>query len=87
MLQGDNLGIVAKARAMMYFDGQVLPVSFDSKEELAKTNTTDLIIVEKEGITDVLLEAARKYRIGLVATGGDSLTMLRIYCGLQIMQE
>jgi hypothetical protein len=66
----EYLGIVAKARAMMYFNGQVYPVSFDSKEELARTGTTDLVVVEKEGITDVLLEAARRYRIALVATAG-----------------
>ena len=55
----EYLGIVAKARAMLYFNGRVFPVSFDSKEELARTNTTDLIIVEKEGITDVLLDVAK----------------------------
>ena len=30
----ESLGIVAKARAMLYINGQVYPVSFDSKEEL-----------------------------------------------------
>jgi hypothetical protein len=45
-------------------------VSFDSKEEFARTKTTDLVIVEKEGITDVILEAAKRYRIALVATWG-----------------
>ena len=64
------LGIVAKARAMLYFNGQVWPVSFDSKDELARIKVTDMIIVEKEGITDVLLDAAQKYRIALVATAG-----------------
>ena len=53
------LGIIAKARAMLYFNGRVFPVSFDSKEELAKTKTTDLVVVEKEGITDVLLDAEK----------------------------
>lgn len=66
----EYLGIVAKARATLNFNGRVFPVSFDSKEELAKTRTTDLIIVEKEGITDVLLDLAKRYRIALVATGG-----------------
>lgn len=66
----ESLGIVAKARAMLYVNGQVYPVSFDSKEELARIKVTDMIIVEKEGITDVLLDAAQKYRIALVATAG-----------------
>jgi hypothetical protein len=66
----ESLGIVAKARAMLYINGHVYPVSFDSKEELARIKVTDMIIVEKEGITDVLLDAAQKYRIALVATAG-----------------
>ena len=55
---------------MLYINGRVYPVSFDSKEELARIKVTDMIIVEKEGITDVLLDAAQKYRIALVATAG-----------------
>lgn len=66
----ESLGVVAKARAMLYFNGQVYPVSFDTKEELVRIGTTDMVIVEKEGITDVLLEAAKKYWIALVATQG-----------------
>src|ERR687886_547311 len=66
----ESLGIVAKARAMLYINGLVYPVSFDSKEELARLKVTDMVIVEKEGVTDVLLYAAQKYRIALVATAG-----------------
>jgi hypothetical protein len=68
----EYLGIVAKARAMMYFNGQVFPIDFESKEGLAMVGTTDLVVVEKEGITDVLLDAAKRYRIALVATGGET---------------
>jgi hypothetical protein len=86
----EYLGIVAKARAMLYFNGQVYPVSFDSIDDLAKTKTTDLIIIEKEGITDVLLDFAKKYRIALVATGGNfteyvkDLMRLAIKIGLNV---
>ena len=86
----EYLGIVAKARAMLYFNGRVFPISFDSKEELARTRTTDLIIVEKEGITDVLLDAAKRYRIALVATGGQftdyvqDLMRLAVKAGLNV---
>lgn len=66
----ESLGIIAKARAMLYINNQVYPVTFDSKEELARIKVTDMIIVEKEGITDVLLDAAQNYRIALVATAG-----------------
>lgn len=64
------LGIVAKARAVIYFRGQAIPVTADNVKELASIGTTDLVVVEKEGITDVLLEYAAKYRIALVATAG-----------------
>ena len=66
----EHLGIVAKARAILYFKGQEYPVTFDSINELASLGTTDMIVVEKEGITDVLLVHAAKYSIALVATGG-----------------
>src|ERR687886_1611054 len=52
----ESLGIVAKARAMLYINGQVYPVSFDGIDELARLKITDMIIVEKEGITDVLID-------------------------------
>ena len=55
---------------MLYFNDHVYPVTFDTKEELARIGTTDMVIVEKEGVTDVLLEATKKYRIALVATAG-----------------
>jgi hypothetical protein len=68
----EYLGIVAKARAMMYFNGQVYPIDFESKEELAMVGTTDVVVVEKEGIIEVLLDVAKRYRIALVATGGET---------------
>jgi hypothetical protein len=43
----ESLGIVAKARAMLYINGQVYPVSFDSKEELARIKVTDMILLKK----------------------------------------
>ena len=84
------LGIVAKASATMYFNGWVFPDSSDSKDELAGTKTTDLIIVEKEGITDVLLESAQRCRIALVATAGkftdyvQGLIRLEVEAGLNV---
>jgi hypothetical protein len=66
----EHLGIIAKARAVLYYNGQEYPVTFDSISELASLGTTDMIVIEKEGITDVLLEYARRYSIALVASGG-----------------
>ena len=45
---------------MLYFNDHVYPVTFDTKEELARIGTTDMVIVEKEGVTDVLLEAGKE---------------------------
>ncbi len=66
----EYLGIVAKARAVIYFRGREIPITADNVEELASIGTTELVVVEKEGITDVLLEHAAKYSIALVATAG-----------------
>jgi hypothetical protein len=78
----ESLGIVAKARAMLYISGNVYPVTFDSIEELVRLKITDMIIVEKEGITDVLLYAAQKYRIALVATAGHFVDYVTDLMGL-----
>ena len=66
----EYLGIVAKARAFLYFRGQSYPVTFDSITELANLGTTDMVVAEKEGTTDILLTHAAKYSIALVATAG-----------------
>jgi hypothetical protein len=66
----EDLGIIAGARAMMYFDGHEEPVSKDNISRLARTKTTDMIIIEKEGIADALFDYADEYRIALVFTRG-----------------
>ena len=54
-----ELGIIAAERAQLYFDGQVLGVSFDRLKELMKKGT-DLLVIEKEGIADVLMDFANR---------------------------
>jgi hypothetical protein len=65
----EQLGIVAKARAHMYFNGNWYPVSYDAVIALAK-NGTDIIFIEKENIVQVLCEYADTYGIALVDTQG-----------------
>ena len=66
----EDLGIVAKARAVLYFNGERHLITSDSIKELAETRTSHLINIEKEGVTDVLLDLAKPHRIALVATAG-----------------
>ena len=74
----EGLGIIARARAVMYFKGQTYLITSDNIDELASIGTTDLVIVEKEGITDVLIKHAAKYSIALVATAGKLVTYAKI---------
>ena len=65
----ESLGIFAGVRAELYFDGQWTSVSFDRVKGLAEKGT-DIIFVEKEGITEVLTDLADKYGIAMVNTRG-----------------
>ena len=64
-----ELGIIAAERAQLYFDGQVLGVSFDQLEELMKKGT-DLLVIEKEGIADVLMRFANSLGIAILNSRG-----------------
>jgi hypothetical protein len=66
----EDLGIIAGARAVMHFDGSEEPVSKDNIARLALTKTTDMIIIEKEGIADALFEYADERKVALVFTRG-----------------
>jgi hypothetical protein len=56
----EELGIVASARALMYYKGQSYPVDIDNIEGLAEKDVAT-IVIEKEGIADVLSTHADKY--------------------------
>lgn len=60
-LSRESIGIIAAARASMYFDGEWSSVSFEAVGKLAE-NGTD--------ITEVLSEYATKYGVALVNTIG-----------------
>ncbi len=65
----EDLGIIASARATMYYNGISYPVGIDNIKDLA-TNGVVVIVIEKEGIADVLTSFADKYGIALVHTKG-----------------
>lgn len=68
-IKRESIGIIAAARASMYFDGHWSSVSFEDVVNLAK-NGTDIIFIEKADIIEVLSEFADKYGIALVNTIG-----------------
>jgi hypothetical protein len=66
----EDLGIIASSRAIMYFDGHEYPVGKDNISTLANAKTTDIIVIEKEGMADALKELTDEYHIALVFTRG-----------------
>jgi hypothetical protein len=65
----EDLGIIASARATMYYNGMSYPVNFDNVKNLAEKGVV-VIVIEKEGIPDVLTSFADKYGVALVHTKG-----------------
>lgn len=65
----EGLGIIASARATMYYKGMSYPVSIDNVKELSE-NGIVVIVIEKEGIADVVTSFADKYGVALVHTKG-----------------
>lgn len=66
----EYLGIVAKARAVIYYNGEMFPITEGTIDELARIKTTHLVIIEKEGDAEPLALLAKPYSIALVATAG-----------------
>src|SRR5215216_5168383 len=65
----EELGIIAKPRATMYFNGKWTSVSYDAIEDLAR-NGTDIIFIEKKGVVELFCEYADDFGIALVDTQG-----------------
>jgi len=68
-LTREDLGIIASSRATMYYLGNHYPVNIDNFRELAQ-NGVAIIVIEKEGIADLLYNFADKYGVALVHTQG-----------------
>ena len=65
----EDLGIYAKARGMMYYQGQTFPIDYESIDELASKARIN-IVIEKEGVPRVLKPYADRYGIALINTQG-----------------
>jgi hypothetical protein len=68
-LKREELGIIASSRATMYYNGSHKPVNIDNFRDLARQGVA-IIIIEKEGIADLLYTFADKYGVALVHTQG-----------------
>ena len=64
-----ELGIIAAERAQLYSKGQSLGVGFDQLENLMEKGT-DLLVIEKEGVADVLAPFADQKGIAILNTRG-----------------
>lgn len=65
----EYLGIIASARATMFYRGRWYSVDWNRINELAQKGT-DVIFIEKKGVVDQLAHFASKYGIALVNTVG-----------------
>ncbi len=68
-LKREDLGIIASSRATMYYMGNHYPVNIDNFRDLARQGVA-IIVIEKEGIADLLYPFADKYGVALVHTQG-----------------
>lgn len=64
-----DLAIIAADRAQLYFDGEWNNVGIDEIEELSKKGS-DVLIIEKEGVAEVLSRFADKLGIALLNVRG-----------------
>lgn len=65
----EELGIFAADRAQLYFRGNVFAINYENIVELMKMGT-DLLIIEKEGVAEVLAPYAAKYGIAILNSRG-----------------
>jgi uncharacterized protein DUF2399 len=65
----ESIGIMAGARATMFFNGQWSSVKFEDVDDLAQDGT-DIVVIEKMDIVEVLSEYANKYGVALLNTSG-----------------
>lgn len=68
-IEREDLGIYAKAKGMMLYDGHVYPVNFETFEALGAKGVF-ILVIEKENIADVIKDEAHGSGIALVHTGG-----------------
>jgi hypothetical protein len=72
----EELSIYASPWAIMYYHEQAYPVNFGAISGLSELGT-DIILIEKEGIVNVLSPFAKDYGIALVNTKGRTTKYVR----------
>ncbi|HEU4443170.1 MAG TPA: hypothetical protein VFR94_00690 [Nitrososphaeraceae archaeon] len=68
-LTREDLGIVAASKGVFLYNGEAWPINGETVDVLAEKGAA-IIVIEKEGVADVLEEYAKKYGIALAHTGG-----------------
>jgi hypothetical protein len=68
-LTREDLGIVAASKGVFLYSGESWPINGETIDGLADKGVA-IIVIEKEGVADVLEEHAKKYGIALAHTGG-----------------
>ena len=68
-LTREDLGIVAASKGVFLYNGESWPINGETVDVLAEKGVA-IIVIEKEGVADVLEEHAKKYGIALAHTGG-----------------
>jgi hypothetical protein len=75
-LTREDLGIVAASKGIFLYNGESWPINGETVDVLAEKGVA-IIVIEKEGVADVLEEHAKKYGVALAHTGGRFTTAIK----------
>ena len=77
----EDLGIYEATRAQLYFKSGIYDVSLEHLEEIKKKGA-DILIIEKEGVVELLIPHADKYGFALCYTKGFLTDNAKKFCEL-----
>ncbi|MFY9795646.1 MAG: hypothetical protein WAJ93_08155, partial [Candidatus Nitrosopolaris sp.] len=77
----EDLGIYEATRAQLYFKGGIYEVSLEQLGEIKKKGA-DILIIEKEGVVELLIPHADKYGFALCYTKGFLTENAKKFCEL-----
>jgi hypothetical protein len=77
----EDLGIYEATRAQLYFRSGIYDVSLEQLEEIKKKGA-DILIIEKEGVVELLIPHADKYGFALCYTKGFLTDNAKKFCEL-----
>jgi hypothetical protein len=75
-LTREDLGIVAASKGIFLYNGESWPINGETVDVLAEKGVA-IIVIEKEGVADVLKDHAKKYGVALAHTGGRFTTAIK----------